>query len=211
MDIKESKNLIFDFDGTVADTLAFTINSALEINRKLKLLNDEKIDIEKFRSTDSMKFFKEVQIPKIKLLYFAYRYQRKLINHIDESETFEGLPEVLKELKSRGIKLGIATSNSKKNVRKFLKNNDLEIFDFIYSSIDYFRKDEIILKAVRKYKLDRESTIYVGDEVRDVKAAKDAGIKVASVTWGYNFESILSSYNPDYIVNQPKDLLNFVK
>ncbi len=211
MNTEKSKNLIFDFDGTLADTLAFTVNSAIEINRKLNLLNDEKVNIEKFRSTNSLDFFKELEIPKYKLLWFVFKYQRKLVKKINETKTFEGLPEILRQLHSNGVKMGIVTSNSKKNTRIFLRNNDLELFDFIYSSLDYFHKNKMIERAIRKYKLNKENTIYVGDEVRDIKAAKDAGIKVASVTWGYNFESTLSEHKPDFIINQPKDLLNFQK
>lgn len=205
------KTLIFDFDGTLADTLAFTVNSALEINRKLNLLNDEKIDVEKFRSMDSFEFIRQLEIPKLKLLYFLFKYQRKLVKNIVNINTFEGLPEMLGELKKKGVNLGVVTSNSRKNVKKFLKNNDIECFDFVYSSLDYFNKSKMLEKAVKKFHMNKDSVVYVGDEVRDIKAAKEAGIKVASVTWGYNFENILSSHNPDFIVYRPKDLLNLIK
>ena len=141
---KSENNLIFDFDGTLADTLAFTINAASEINRSLHLLSDEKIDFEKFRSTDTIEFFKDLEIPTYKLLFFLYKYQRKQSREIDKVQVFQGLPEVLKNLKKNGVGLGIATSNSTKNVKLFLKNNNLDTFDFIYSSIDYFHKNRII-------------------------------------------------------------------
>lgn len=211
MKAKYKNNLIFDFDGTIADTLAFTVNAALEINKKLNLLNDEKIDFEKFRSTDTVEFFKDLEISNIKLLFFLYKYQRKLTKEIDKVKVFEDLPEILNELKDNGIGLGIATSNSTKNVKKFLNNNNLDMFNFIYSSIDYFHKNRILERAVKKYGMEKENVIYVGDEIRDIKAAKEAGIKVASVTWGYNFENVLSTYKPDFIINQPQELLNLFK
>ncbi len=208
---KSENNLIFDFDGTLADTLAFTINAASEINRSLHLLSDEKIDFEKFRSTDTIEFFKDLEIPTYKLLFFLYKYQRKQSREIDKVQVFQGLPEVLKNLKKNGVGLGIATSNSTKNVKLFLKNNNLDTFDFIYSSIDYFHKNRIIERAIKKYGMEKENVIYVGDEIRDIKAAMEAGIKVASVTWGYNFENVLSKYKPDFIINRPEDLLNLFK
>lgn len=203
--------LIFDFDGTLADTLAFTINSALEINRKLKLLDSEKVNVEKFRSTDSKAFFKDLEISNFKLFWFLLKYQMRLSKEIDNIKTFENLPLVLSELKDSSVKIGIVTSNSKKNVRKFLLNNDLEYFDFIYTSINYFQKGKLLKKTIKKHKLDKSKVIYVGDEIRDIKAAKEAGVKVASVTWGYNFESLLSTHNPDFIINRPEELLNLVK
>ena len=76
MNSKYKNNLIFDFDGALADTLAFTVNAATEINRNLHLLSDEKIDFEKFRSTDTVEFFKDLEIPNIKLLFFLYCHLR---------------------------------------------------------------------------------------------------------------------------------------
>jgi len=208
MQTKYKNNLIFDFDGTLADTLAFTVNAALEINRKLDLLSDEKIDFEKFRSTDTVEFFKDLEISNIKLLFFIYKYQKKLTKEIDKVKVFENLPEVLNQLKKSGVGLGIATSNSTKNVKKFLENNNLDMFNFTYSSIDYFHKNKILERAIKKYGMEKENVIYVGDEIRDIKAAKEAGIKIASVTWGYNFENVLNKYKPDFIINKPEELLN---
>lgn len=208
---KYKNNLIFDFDGTLADTLAFTVNAATEINRSLHLLSDEKIDFEKFRSTDTVAFFNDLEIPTYKLFFFLYKYQRKQSKSIDKVKVFEELPEILIKLKKNDIGLGVATSNSTKNVKLFLNNNNIDTFDFIYSSIDYFHKNKIIEKAMKKYGMEKENVIYIGDEIRDVKAAKEAGIKVASVTWGYNFESVLSKYNPDFIINKPEELLNLFK
>jgi len=205
----QNKTLIFDFDGTLADTLGFTVNSAIEINRNLDLLNGEKMDFEKYRTMDSKDFFKSLKISNLKLFYFLFKYQRKQTKEISNTKTFEGLSEVLNELKKSGLKMGVCTSNSKNNVKLFLENCNLNVFDFIYSSWDYFRKDKILKKSIKKFKLDKANVIYVGDEVRDITAARNADIKVASVTWGYNLESILSQNNPDYIINQPKDLLIF--
>ena len=208
--LKSEKALIFDFDGTLADTLGFTINSAIEINRNLNLKHNEKVNFEKFRTMDSEEFFKSLKISNFDLLFFLFKYQRKLTKEINNTRTFDGLSIVLKDLHSRGVVMGIATSNSKTNVKKFLRNNDLDYFDFIYSSLNYFNKSKIIEKAVKKSGKSKENAIYVGDEVRDIKAAKKAGVKVASVTWGYNLEPVLSSFHPDYIINRPEDLIKII-
>lgn len=204
------KNLIFDFDGTIADTLPFTINAAIEINNKLGLLENQKIDFEYFRSVDSTEFFEKLEIPKLKLLYFVLKYQRRLVKKLDEINTFDGMTEVLHEIKRRGVDMGIVTSNSSKNVNIFLENNNLKYFDFVYSSINYFNKSKMLNRAIRKYNMDKNNVVYIGDEVRDIQAAKTSGIKVCAVTWGYNFETVLSKYNPDYIVSRPIDLLDLI-
>ena len=206
-----NKTLIFDFDGTIADTLPFTVNNVLELNRSLKLLNAEKINIEKFRTMDLSNYIKSLKIPTLKLLYFVLRLQLKLGSQINSIPTFNDLAETLVVLKRLGVKTGIVTSNSKRNVKKFLENNNLNYFDFIYTTINYFEKSKLIEKAIKKLKVNKDDVIYIGDEVRDIDAARAAGIKIASVTWGYNLESILTENKPDYILNQPRDLLDLVK
>jgi phosphoglycolate phosphatase-like HAD superfamily hydrolase len=205
------KTLIFDFDGTIADTLPFTVNNVLELNRSMKLLNAEKIDIEKFRSMDLSNYIKSLKIPTLKLLYFVIRLQIKLGSQIKSVSTFNDLAETLVLLKRQGVRTGIVTSNSKGNVKKFLEKNNLNYFDFIYTTINYFEKSRLIEKAIRKLKLTKADVIYIGDEVRDIDAARAAGIKIASVTWGYNLESVLTENKPDYLLNQPRDLLNLVQ
>lgn len=205
------KNIIFDFDGVIADTFPFAVKAAMEINEELKLLSAEKVTPEEFRSLDMEDFVRKFKISRIKLLLFILKYRKKLQKEIENTPTFNDLPQTLKELKSKGIKLGIVTSNQKKIVQKFLNLNQIELFDFIFSTLSVFHKERPLLNSLKKLHLKKEETIYVGDETRDIKAAKAAGLKVASVTWGYNFESKLAEYKPDYMINRPQDLLNLLQ
>jgi phosphoglycolate phosphatase len=205
------KNVIFDFDGVLADTFPFAVKSAMDINKDLKLLSAEKINPEELRSIDMQEFVKEFKISKIKLLFFLLKYRRKLQKGIESIPTFVDLRSTLQELKSKGVTLGIVTSNERKTVLRFLKLNDLVYFDFVYSILDLFHKEKPLLKSFRKYGLKIDETVYVGDETRDIMAARAAGVKVASVTWGYNLESKLEEYKPDFIINTPKELINLVQ
>lgn len=94
---------------------------------------------------------------------------------IPKLKTFPTIKLVIKKL-SKDHKIGIITSNSEANVKKFLEKNSLNIyFDFIDSSISVFGKHKKLLKAIKKYQLDPKSTIYIGAETRDIEAAKKAG------------------------------------
>ncbi|NMB91987.1 HAD-IA family hydrolase [candidate division WWE3 bacterium] len=205
-----SKILIFDFDGTLADTLSYSVNYAYEFNRKRKLLSKEKINFEEFRKMGLYDFVATLGIRKRDLFWFLFQIQRKMHKELKNISTFKGLPGILEELSSRNIKMGIATSNSKRNVLKFLEKNNLNYFDFIYSTVNYLGKDKLLKKAIKKCKANKDDVIYIGDEIRDINAARSSGVKIASVAWGYNLESVLSSNNPDYIIYQPKDLLKLL-
>ncbi|MFC1700426.1 HAD-IA family hydrolase [Patescibacteria group bacterium] len=205
------KALIFDFDGTVADTLPFAVNTAIELNRELKLLGEDKIDIEKFRGTTSEDFYGSLGLSKFKLFIYSFKFLRKLNKNIEKLTTFEGLPEVLKTLKEKGIILGIVTTNTHKMVTKFIKDDQIEYFDFIKQCYFLFGKGRKLKSTIRGLKLKKDEVIYIGDETRDIKAARQVGIKVAAVTWGYNVEKILADAKPDYIIRRTEDLLTLVE
>ena len=60
------------------------------------------------------------------------------------------------------------------------------------------------------YKIDKSKAYYIGDETRDIEAAKKNHIKSIAVTWGYNSETALEKYDPSYIAKTPKDLLTIL-
>ena len=111
-------------------------------------------------------------------------------------------------LKNTGFNLGILSSNSKINVCKFLENNNLDnIFDFIYSSRHLFGKDKTLLRLLKKRNIPKKNAVYVGDETRDIEAAKKAGISIVSVSWGFNSRKTLEALQPDQIAGSPGELI----
>ena len=64
---------------------------------------------------------------------------------------------------------------------------------------------------MKRNNLKRKDCIYVGDEARDIQAARLAVIKIASVTWGFNDIQLLRKNRPTYIVEEPAQLLNLRK
>jgi phosphoglycolate phosphatase len=106
--------------------------------------------------------------------------------------------------------LFIISSNIKENIHQFLKKYKIDYFDYVLSGSSLFGKDKLINKLIKSKNISKEATIYVGDEVRDIDASHNSGIKIAAVTWGYNSKEILEFNNPDMIVKDPKELLNYL-
>ncbi|NGY75794.1 HAD-IA family hydrolase [Bacillus megaterium] len=89
-----------------------------------------------------------------------------------------GISKVLEELKNQGYKLGFLTSNNYNVTNDFLTNNSIEFFDYNHYSFNPFSKSKDISSFLKKYKLKRNEVIYIGDELRDIKAAKKMGLFV---------------------------------
>ena len=84
------------------------------------------------------------------------------------------------------------------------------IFDFIVSGITLFSKHRSIKKYLKSEKIELEEIVYIGDEIRDINAAKKAKVKVIAVTWGFNSKEVLSEYQPDALVDQPQELIEVI-
>lgn len=204
------KTLIFDFDGTIADDMELMIGKFNKIAHGFGLPQIRDDEIEKFRGEGSTNIFSNLKISKLKLLLLTRQLQNDFHNSLSECKPFKEIPKTLATLKKKGHQLGIISSNTRENILKFLAQNDLEVFDFVHSGRNLFGKEHVILKAIGQFRLNKENCVYIGDEDRDVIAAKKAGISVVAVTWGFNNRKLLEKFQPTFIAETPKELLHLV-
>ena len=195
------KLIVFDFDGTLCDSLGVVVS---EYN---KLYPAKPIDnIDAMRNMPMRKFLELHGITKWKLPIMKYRLVKALEQHASHMSAFQGTQATLLELKQRGYRLGILTSNSYKNVEGFLKREKLTgLFDFIYCDSSLFGKARLLQKI--RDKIKPSVMFYVGDENRDIEAANKVNVVSVAVTWGYQSEALLFQYKPVYLVKSMKELL----
>ncbi|MEA5093707.1 MAG: HAD-IA family hydrolase [Sedimentibacter saalensis] len=202
------KYVFFDFDGTLADTEEVNFVIYQKLAEKYNLRNitiDELGHIKKMSAKELMAY---VELKK-RYLPFMLKRGKNLLKQ-DMKNIKPCKPDILStvaELKKMGIKTAIITTNSKTNVEMFLEKNDAYIFDFI-ASASMFGKETKMRRIMKKEKLSKNEVLYVGDEIRDINAAKNAGIDIASVGWGYNTVESLKKNNPEYLVMEPNELID---
>jgi phosphoglycolate phosphatase len=195
-------NYIFDFDGTICDSFDTTLQIA---NKYLIKFKQKPIDAKFYREKGVEEIIKDYKISKVQLIIYVYKSRHELAKY--HFKTFNGIPQVLSQL-SENNTLGIVSSNSKANIEKFLKENKIEkYFDFIYSSPTIFEKSKKIEIALKKYKLSKLETFYIGDEPRDIEAAKKTHLKSIAVSWGFADYKLLKKYKPDYLLRKPEEIL----
>lgn len=207
-----TKTIIFDFDGTLADTfeviLSITNHLALEFGYEPV---GEK-DIPKLQNLSSKQILRQSGISFFKIPFLIRRLRRELESRLTDVNLFPGIKELILDLKAEGYTLGIITSNSEENVTKLMAINGLaNSFDFIKSSSSLFGKHKSIAKSLKREKIKREDVFYVGDETRDLDGAKKAGVKAIAVAWGFNSPAVLARHNPDFLAHQPQELREFIK
>lgn len=205
------KTLIFDFDGTIADTLITANNILRDLSTKYgyrKLtLKESKV----MRDYTIQEIFKKSNISIYKLPLIVYDVKKELSKHIASLQTIKGMDKALHEIKKNGYQLAIVTSNNKQNVEIFLKKNNLEIFDIIYTGTTIFGKARVIQGLLKKYNINKQNVLYIGDEIRDVEATKKVKIPIIAVSWGLNSRKGLKRFSPQYIIDAPKDLIKVLR
>lgn len=205
-----NKVLLFDFDGTIADSFDNFLEIVETLSDKYNFPKIPLAEIEKSRSLDARTLVKRLKIPLYKIPFLAHDMKKMQKEKIAQLHPFRGLPEVLTSLKNKGYTLGIITSNAKENVKLFLKNNNIEVFDYINGDAGMFGKDKLISNFLKQNGISKSDALYIGDEIRDIHASQKAGVKIGAVTWGFNSKAGLSKANPDFLIDRPEELFELL-
>ena len=206
-----TKVLLFDFDGTIADSFENFLDIVQELTVKYKLPSFSPDEIPSLRAQDARSLIKRFNIPFYKIPFMARDMKRMQLEQLSKIKPFKGMKDALQQLKDNGYTLGILTSNAEHNVKLFLKNNKIDVFTYVYSNSSVFGKDKALRRFLRENDLKTDEVIYIGDEIRDIQACTTVGIPIISVTWGFNSKEGLSLYNPHLIANTPKELISLVR
>jgi phosphoglycolate phosphatase len=199
------KTLIFDFDGTIADSFELVVEIAYELTG---IPRQSEKEVARLRHLPLLKAAREMRIPLRMAPRLLVKGRQKMLERIHEVHPFPGMPEVLRELHDNGYHLLVTSSNSEHNVRAFLRTNELEpFFDGVYGNASIFNKASSLKKVLKRNKLDVADCFYIGDEVRDIVAANKVGMEPVSVAWGYQAKEALNKYHPFALLDQPTDLL----
>jgi phosphoglycolate phosphatase-like HAD superfamily hydrolase len=203
--------LVFDFDGTIADTLGETRRIFNQLAPEFGIRQVEEHELAHLRHLSLKELLAHLDIPKRRVPALISRGTGLMRGSITRLRMIAGMPEVIVEMRRHARSFGILTSNATSNVDLFLRTHGLrDAFDFISSTSKLTGKAKH-LKAIRKtFSLRPEEMLYIGDELRDVKASQKAGIPVAAVTWGFNSRESLAAHSPDYLFDHPTDFLRLL-
>ncbi len=205
------KTIMFDFDGTLADSkdVAFKIYNELAEEHNYKKI--KKSEIPEISRASIIEKCKMLNVPKFKLAFLFYEATKRFKEHILNINLFDGIKEVVDILNNEDFNLAVVSSNSEDAIKEILQRNDVHVFTNIFSSKNLFGKHKTINNYIKKNNLKREDIIYVGDELRDIDSCKKSGVKIISVSWGFDSPELLMNNKPDYLVNTPREIVDIAK
>ena len=211
--------VLFDFDGTIMDTNDVIIGSWQHVYRTLR---GKEGDLDYILSTfgEPLEYSMETSFPEVPMeesvkIYRDWHRERFL----DMIKLFPGITEMLEEVKTRGYKMGIASSRLRLTLEQGLDKYDLgQYFDAIVAVEDTENPKpapDIVLKTLGMLDAKPENAIMVGDSRLDILCAHNAGVPAVLVGWsatlaGKTKEDFPPEEAPDFIIDRPSDLLEII-
>jgi phosphoglycolate phosphatase len=202
--------LIFDFDGTLADSFPWfvaTINTVAD-RYGFRRLDEGELDL--LRGQSAREMVRRLGIPTWKLPLIA-RHIRKLKSRDRHAiGIFPGVGTLLRQLSGHGVVLAIVSSNAEENVRQILGPELTPLIHHYACGASLFGKAASFRKVLRRCDVAPAETLCVGDELRDLEAAREAGIPFAAVTWGYTTADALRAHTPDAVFERVDQIAGVV-
>lgn len=190
------KLVIFDFDGTLADTLPWVLRNMDQVADKFKVERVDRSEIEALRSFDTRKLLKYYDVPLWKLALITKHVRTCLTKDIQQVSLFQGIDRLLQYLSEQGTKIAVVSSNSYDNVCQVLGPINAALIDYYECGVSIFGKPAKFRKILHKSGVKPTDVISIGDEIRDIQAAKHVNIASGAVSWGFASVNALKAQSP---------------
>lgn len=197
--------VVWDFDGTLADSRASSLAIFNRLAAEFRYRPVE--NPEAVRGMTTRQFMRHHGVSIWRLPRIVKKFHAAAAEGADQLRLYPGLVDALAAIRAGGVRLGVLSSNHETNIRRCLRANGAEeLFAFVVGYPRLFGKAKALRRILRAERTQRADVLYVGDEVRDIEAARRARVASAAVTWGFNAEPILRAYKPDHVVSEPDAL-----
>jgi phosphoglycolate phosphatase len=198
--------VIFDFDGTLADSFPFflqAVNMLADVHGFRKIGRDE---LDALRGHDARQVLSHVGLPMWKVPRVAAHYRQLMAQHADRIALFEDTSAMLHELAAHGIVLALVTSNSYDNVCHTMGPENSALIAHHECGVSLFGKRSKLRKILDKSGVPAQHALYIGDELRDFDAARAEGLAFGAVGWGYTRFDVLLARQPECAFSKVSDI-----
>lgn len=195
------KLVIFDFDGTLADSFPWAVGIANDMADKHRFKRVDDREREMLRGYSARQILKYLGVRWWRMPSIAKDVRRAMARDIHLIPLFDGVDELFEVLASQGVTLAIVSSNSEQNIRHVLGETNCAQVKHFECGVALFGKTRKINKVLKKTQVDPREAILIGDEIRDGQAARKAGIAFGAVAWGFTRADALAAQAPNALFN----------
>lgn len=200
-------HFIFDFDGTLADSADWVMRTFNDVARRhgFRSVSDEELQM--LRGRPNREIVKYLGVPAWKLPVIATDMRQRIAADIEQIKPFAGVQSLLSRLAGCGAYITVVTSNSEANVRRVLGPESSRHIHLFECGASLFGKARKFKHAIKTSGIPLSQTLCVGDETRDIDAAKAIGAACAAVLWGYATPEVLKAHMPNYLCETMDEVL----
>jgi phosphoglycolate phosphatase len=202
------KLVIFDFDGTLADSLSWLLGISDRMADEFGFDRIDKNQVAMLRRLDAATLLRMHHVPLWKVPFIAARFRRLMSQQIAQIAPFPGVPEMLERLACAGCDLGVVTSNSCGNVRRVLGRKTSALLSTCQGGVSLAGKRAKLKRILHRSGIDPAQAIFIGDEIRDIEAARHAGVASGAVAWGFTEVNALKGHAPDWLFTSLDEMLS---
>ncbi len=202
------KLVIFDFDGTLADTRPFMLSILDHLAERFNTRRMDENALEQLRGYTARQIMKMYRVSMWKFLLMTRESQKLLYQNIASIKLFPGIENVMRTIAQNNITIAVVTSNQLKNVLAVLGEELAGLVTIFECEAGFFSKAARLRRTLRKAGIRPDEALSLGDETRDIEAARKTGIPCGAVTWGYGDLETLRDHQPDHLLTSVERILD---
>jgi phosphoglycolate phosphatase len=188
--------VIFDFDGTLADSTAWAIRAVRPLAERFKFKAVTEDEIAMLRGRSSREIIDYLGLPLWKVPLVAAHGKKMMAAEAHAIPLFAGTSDLLRGLSAAGLRLAIVSSNSEATIRSILGAELAGLVDHYGCGAAIFGKASKFKAVVKAARIPKDRVLCIGDETRDIEAAREAGLACGAVEWGYATRRALADHGP---------------
>ena len=202
--------ILFDFDGTLADSFAWFLDAYDEAAAAFGLRPVPRAELPELRRLEPRALLRRFGVPAWRVPLVAARLHALQARDIGRIALFPGIAEVLEGLAARGVVLALVTSNQEANVRAVLGPH-AALFAHYACGAPVLGKRTRLRRVLRRAGVAPADALSIGDELRDLEASNAEGIPFGAVAWGYADPGALRDAGAAVAFARPAEILDLFR
>jgi phosphoglycolate phosphatase len=200
------KLIIFDFDGTLADSYAWFVAALGRAAERYHFPQPTPSALEAMRDCHARQIMARLGIPLWKIPTVGRFMRQEMAAATGQIPLFPGVADLLPRLAGQGMRLAMVSSNTEENIRRVVGARLAGSLDIFACGASLFGKRPKLRKALKLGGCPANEALCIGDELRDLEAAHQEGMAFGAVAWGFTSAEAFARQSPDEMFYQVEEI-----